>query len=349
MKRFGFTRWTYSEVGFACLALLCLGCGSPQETGDGKTDLAALDSSAHFDALIVASPNDAQLYVDRAAWHLRQGRITEGLMDLNLALEADSTFAPAWSAKANALYLTQAFEPCIEHLDACLEVAPDHIPCLLRRAEMHIHLRQHPEAFERLNDVLRTDILNAEAYWMKGIIYKNQGNTENARSSFQTAVEVNPGFYDGYIALGLACADANDTLAIGYYETAMRMKPRSVEARYDLAYFLQEYRPLNTVYLDRALALYRSISAIDSMNAAAAFNRGYIHLEYLQQYDSAALHFTEAVDVLPYYHQAFFNRGLSRESLGMVAEAESDYKQALALKPDFTPAAMALERVLATP
>ena len=183
----------------------------------------------------------------------------------------------------------------------------------------------------------------------EGIIYKDQGNAENARSSFQTAVEVDPDFYDGYIALGLACAEANDTLAIGYYETAMRLKPRSVEARYDLAYFLQECRPLNPVYLERALDLYRSISAIDSMNAAAAFNRGYIHLEYLQQYDSAALHFTEAIDVLPYYHQAFFNRGLSHESLGLVAEAESDYRQALGLKPDFTPAAMALERVLATP
>lgn len=349
MKRFGFTRLTCSEVGFACLALLCLGCGSPQESDRGQTASTTLDSAAHFDALIVASPNDPQLYVDRAAWHLRQARIAEGLMDLNLALEADSTFAPAWSAKADALYLTQAFEPCIEHLDACLEVAPDHVPCLLRRAEMHIHLRQYPEAFARLNDVLRTDMLNAEAYWMKGIIYKDQGNAENARSSFQTAVEVDPDFYDGYIALGLACAEANDTLAIGYYETAMRLKPRSVEARYDLAYFLQECRPLNPVYLERALDLYRSISAIDSMNAAAAFNRGYIHLEYLQQYDSAALHFTEAIDVLPYYHQAFFNRGLSHESLGLVAEAESDYRQALGLKPDFTPAAMALERVLATP
>ena len=45
----------------------------------------------------------------------------KGLLDFNLALEADSTHAPAWSAKADALYLTQAFEPCIEHLDACLD------------------------------------------------------------------------------------------------------------------------------------------------------------------------------------------------------------------------------------
>ena len=336
------------EVGLACLALLWMGCQdpSPQPVTATASPVLEEDSTEHFDALIVASPNDPALYVDRAAWHLRRGRISEGLLDLNLAIEADSTYAPAWSAKADALYLTQAFEPCIDHLDVCLEVAPAHIPCLLRRAEMHIHLQQYPEAFERLNDVLRIDILNAEAYWMKGIIYKEQGNLDNARSSFQTAVEVKPSFYDGYIALGLACAASNDTLAIGYYQTAMDLKPRSVEARYDLAYFLQEFKPTNPSYLKRALALYESISAIDTSNATAAFNRGYIHLEYLQNYDSAVKHFSAAIDALPYYHQAFFNRGLAHESLSKASLAEADYRAALSFKPDYTPAALALERVL---
>lgn len=112
------------EVGLACLALLWMACEdpSPQPVTSSVSPVLEEDSTEHFDALIVASPNDPALYVDRAAWHLRRGRISEGLLDLNLAIEADSTYAPAWSAKADALYLTQAFEPCIDHLDVCLEV-----------------------------------------------------------------------------------------------------------------------------------------------------------------------------------------------------------------------------------
>ena len=337
-----------SGVSMGLLALAFVGCGGPYPSPEGADNQNAvnLDSAAHFNAWILESPDDASRYVDRAAWHLRLGRISLGLADLNLALKADSNHAPAWSAKADALYLNQAFEPCIEHLDACLEVAPSHLPCLIRRAEMHIHLGQHPEAFAHLNDVLRQDALNHEAYWMKGMIYRDQGNVANAKSSFQTAVEVNPDFFDGYIALGLALAAENDTLAIGYYTTAMALNPNSVEAKYNLAYFLQRRQPTSRPFLLRALSLYRDILKLDSQNATAAFNQGYIHLEHFQQYDSAVVHFTRAIEALPYYHQAFYNRGLAYESLDNLTQAELDYREALSYQSDFTSAALALQRVL---
>lgn len=336
-----------SGRAWGLLALAFLGCTDPVPPvpKEGPSTQAS-DSSRVYDARIVANPADPENYVARAAWHLRQGRIPEGLSDLDLALEADSTYGPAWSAKADALYLTQAFEPCIEHLDVCLELAPNHIPCMLRRAEMHIHLGQHAEAFDVLNRALRLDPLQHEAYWMKGIIYRDQGNATNAKSSFQTAVEVNPDFFDGWIALGLAHAADQDTLAISYYQTAMDLKPRSVEARYNLAYFLQEYVPTRPAYLQKALTLYDGIRELDPANATAPFNQGYIYLEHLATYDSAAARFSEAIQALPYYHQAFFNRGLALESLGRSDEAELDYREALDIKPDYTPAALALERVL---
>ena len=98
------------EVGLACLALLWMGCQdpSPQPVTATASPVLEEDSTEHFDALIVASPNDPALYVDRAAWHLRRGRISEGLLDLNLAIEADSTYAPAWSAKAARDFLDLA-------------------------------------------------------------------------------------------------------------------------------------------------------------------------------------------------------------------------------------------------
>ena len=344
------TQWGHrfqSGVAIGLLALVFVGCGGPSSNGEESgAHIAGVDSSQYWSDRIVESPSDPVPYVDRAGWHLRNGRISEGLQDLDLALEADSSHAPAWSAKADALYLTQAFDLCIEHLDRCLQASPDHIPCLLRRAEMHTHLRQYSDAFEKLNAALRQQPLNHEAYWMKGMIYREQGNATNAKSSFQTAVEVNPNFFDGFIALGLMYAADQDTLAISFLETAKDLRPESVEARYNLAYCLQEHKPTKRRYLDRAKAEYREIVRIDPINATAPFNQGYIHLEYLQEYDSAVHYFSKAIDALPYYHQAFFNRGLSYESLGETVQAELDYREALRIKPDYTAAALALERVL---
>ena len=135
-------------------------------------------------------------------------------------------------------------------------------------------------------------------------------------------------------------------LAFGFFETAKELRPRSVEAHYNLAYCLQEFKPTNLRFLDRARQEYQSILQIDSSNAAAAFNQGYIHLEYLQLYDSAAHYFSRAIDALPYYHQAFYNRGLSYESLDNIRQAELDYREALRIKPDYTDAALALQRLL---
>ena len=335
-----------SGVALGLLALVLWGCETPSTDPATVEPDTELDSAAYWSDHIVEDPSDPVRYVDRAAWHLRFGRVAEGLQDLDLALEADSTHAPAWSAKADALYLTQAFEPCIAHLDQCLEVAPAHIPCMLRRAEMHIHLRQYEDAFDKLNAVLRLQPLNREAYWMKGMIYRDQGNLDNAKSSFQTAVEVDPNFFDGFIALGLTYANALDTLAFGFFETAIELNPNSVEARYNLAYALQEFKPTSRAYLTRARMEYMAIVELDPDNAAASFNQGYIHLEYLQNYDSALHHFSKAINALPHYHQAFFNRGLANESLGKLADAKLDYREALGFKPDYTAAALALERVL---
>jgi len=309
-----------------------------------------VDSSAYFESAILNDAASPLPYWNRAAWHLRNARIPEGLQDLDLALEADSTYGPAWSAKADALYLLRQFDPCIEHLDVCLRYSPDHIPCKLRRAEMHIHLNQYEDALNIINSALRLDDQIHDAYWMKGVIYRETGDIENALSSFQTSIEVNPSFFDGYIALGIAYSATSNPLAVDYFNSAMELRPRSVEAKYNCAMYYQELMledpSARKIALDKALALYQTIIEIDSTNASAAFNQGFIFLEYLQDYKNADFWFGQAIEKLPYYHQAFFNRGLARESMDMNSSALQDYNSALELKPDFTAAAIAKGRVL---
>lgn len=316
---------------------------STKEDGSIPLELNTNGSLEALNNRILSEPNRPDGYAERALMRLDEGDAEGALSDLELALKADSVYEEALELRAEILYQMQAFEASMSALDICIERIPTNTACLLRRAEIDIHLGQFERAFDRLNDALRTDGQLHEAYWMKGKIYEATGALEKAQSSYQTAVEVNPQFFDGYITLGVFLAKQNNSLAEEYYRSAQELRPGAIEPIYNLALWLQENARYN-----EALALYRQMLSIDPNNATASFNQGYIHLEYLQAYDSASHWFGEAIKRLPYYHQAFYNRGLARESLGDTDAALSDYNEALRIKPDYEFAALAKGRVLDT-
>lgn len=330
-------------VGVVACWGLAAGCDRPAPASQesSPTSLPADTGWNALTALIAENPEAPAPYVDRAVWCAQQGRFEDAIGDLDLALRADSGFAPAWEYKAELLYNARNFEATLQTLNRCVRKAPASTACRLRRAELNIHLGQVERAFNDLNESLRINDQLHEAYWMKGKLYEGLGNVELARSSFTTAVEVRPDFYDGFIALGLFCASQGDPLAEEYYRSAIELKPGSVEAHYNLAMHLQERGDL-----EEALTTYALISELDPNNATAPFNQGYIHLEYRQDYGAAVEAFSKALDRLPYYQQAFYNRGLAHESLGELERALADYESALEVKPDYTEAALAKGRVL---
>ena len=333
--------WNASKAPLiGAFVLLFVSCGTPETernnaSPDRKNPLQVLDEA------ILERPNDPQVYHERATWKMAELDPQGAFDDWELALRADSSFALAWENQADMLFQMQKFEDCLSKLDGCLKHSPESTPCLLKRAEFAIHLQQFEQAFQFLNDALRLNDQLHEAYWMKGKIYATTGAEEKALSSYQTAIEVNPNFYEGFITLGIFLAERSDAMAEEYYRSAMELKPAAVEPVYNLAVHYQ-----NENRLEEALTLYRKILALDPENATASFNQGYIHLEYLTNYDSAVHWFSEAIVRLPYYHQAFFNRGLAYESLGMNSAAIEDYSQALRIKPDYTVAARAKERAI---
>ena len=82
-----------------------------------------------------------------------------------------------------------------------------------------------------------------------------------------------------------------------------------------------------------AFACYDSILKIEPKFFAAYFNKGFVHLEYLQNYQGGIDEFTKAIVAFPGYYQAYYNRGLCYESMGLKASAEADYRAALKISP----------------
>jgi tetratricopeptide (TPR) repeat protein len=333
------------------VVVLLLACDSNTDdantSGDSPSNEALVDATlAALNKAIIERPNDAQVFADRANYYREQNNFTLALDDFNRALKIDSLNSTLVYERGELYFAFQQFDLARADYEKCISISPTSTDCLLKLGEIQIHLRNYMRAIELINDALRENEQLPYAYYMKGRIYKETGDTLLAASSYQTAIEVSPDYYDAYIEIGLLYTAAKSDLAIEYFKTALEIRPKSVEAMYNLAYFYQITGSKEKKRYQEAFALYDRILAEDPGNATSPYNKGFIHLEYLQNYDSAAFYFAEASKLYPGYYQAYYNRGLALESLGKTEEALKEYNRSLSIQPDFTPAAIAKGRVL---
>lgn len=331
-----------------------IACDSNNSSASGADERleSASDSSEQVNPLdslnqaIVDRPSDPEVYLQRARHFWRSEDPTKALDDLNRAVQLDSTNAAVLFERGEYFWNLQQFDLARADYERCVAADPTSTDCRLKLGAMHIHLKNYTDAIQHINDALRQNEQLPFAYYMKGRIYKETGDTLLAASSYQTAIETDPDYYDAYIEAGLLYAAAKSDLALEYYRTAMELQPKSVEALYNTAMYYQSTGLRDTSRFSTALELYDRILDLDPGNATAPYNKGFIYLEYLQDYASAVEQFTQAAEIYPGYFQAYYNRGLANESLGNKEEALQDYNRCLGLAPDFTPAALAKSRVL---
>ena len=295
---------------------------------------------------IIQSPSNPDVFLERGRYHWSKGNDFNALNDLDAALTVDSTRADIYLERAELYYESKNFEAALADYKKCVNLDATNTLGLIRLATMNIHFRNYEEAIQQLNLSLQQDDKLSEAYYLKGRIYKETGDTLLSASSYQTAIEVDPNYYEPYVEVALLYAKAQSDLAIEYNTTAIEIRPRSIEARYNLAIYLQETGFKDSKRYEKALSQYTKIIEIDPNNASASFNTGFVYLEYLQDYEAGIEAFTDAIDLLPNYTQAYYNRGLCFESLGNKTEALKNYNTALIIDPTFTSAAIAKGRVL---
>lgn len=321
---------------------LFVACTNNEENTENEV-LIKSTSSDTLKALnkkIVAEPNNADLYYLRAKILLEKKKASDAMQDVDRALRIDSLNPDYLLFKSDLHFKRGEGRMASFLIEKSIKHNKDHVFSHLKKAEMLFYLNQYEKSILSVNDALRLDKYNAQAYFLKGMNYKYAGDTAKAVSSFQTAIEQNPEYYEAQLQLGVIFAGIHDPIAEAYYNNAIQIRPNSIEAIYNKSLFLQEHgKP------DEAVDGYRYILKLQPDYQFAYYNIGYIKLNYVQEYDSAITYFNKALRINPGYFDAAYNIGYCYELKNESDIALKFYRKTLQLRPDHTLAAKGVSRI----
>ncbi|MFT6845233.1 MAG: tetratricopeptide (TPR) repeat protein [Flavobacteriales bacterium] len=331
-------------LGTLVLFAICACTEKPTENktqAEVNTTESKTDVYRDVNSRIKNDPNDAALYLERGNLAVENDDPELALADLDRSKSLDSLNADIWVFAGQLSFLGHKIEVAKSQFLKALSFDDKQKDALCELAKLNFEERDFKTAYSYANDAIRADEQYYLPYFVKGMILLVAGDTAKAVRSMQTSLDLNPDFYTGYIKLGSLYEQAGKQLALDYYNSAISINEKNVEAYYYKGMYLQ-----NSLNLEEAYEVYDQIISIDSTYAFAYYNKGFICLEHLGEYELGVEQFTKAIKYQAEYFDAFYNRGLCFENLEELSKAELDYRSALQIKPDYGLAALGLSRIL---
>jgi len=330
---------------FSIFSFILFSCGTKKTGADEKTasDTVVTKVITPVDQIterIKTEPGNPELYAERSKYYLAEKKFTPAMNDINKAIAMDSTKASYYLTVANIHFASLNIPKSEEAFKKAISLDNKNIEAYLKLSELYLYLKKYKESIANANEALKIDKHLAKAYFIKGYVMAESGDTSRAISNYQTCVEEEPGYYDAFIQLGIIFATKNDPLALQYYNAALKLRPNSTEALYDRGLFYQDAGDL-----EKATADYNSILQIDPNYKNAYYNLGYIEVNFKKNYQKAIEYFAKAIDKDKYYAEAFYNRGYCYEMMGDKQKARADYKAALENSPKYDLAINGIKRI----
>lgn len=292
-----------------------------------------------LDIKIHKNPKNDQLYYDRAKVYLELNRVNDAIADLSRAIALNKNEKDYQMLLGDAYFKNHNMEGSSKAFRKVLDMDPDNQEAYLKLGEISYYSHDYDRAMETLSKVTEKDPMNRTALFMKSFIYKETGDTANAIILLRKVCDYYPEFADAFEELGTLYVNHHDPLGIDYLNTVIRLKPKSTNARYNIAMFYQE-----TGDIKKAEEYYKQILDIDSGHKYAWHNRGYIQMFAYSNFAEAAEYFTKAIQCDSNFIEAWTNRGYAYELNGEKAKAHQDYTTAVNLDGTYSQALEGFER-----
>lgn len=311
--------------------LMVMGC--KEEKTQTATEKFAVTGDEFIDKLTIElakDPLNDKLRFQRAEKLYAKQMYNECIEDLRVAITTDSMQPQYYHLAADAFLDNNLSNRALQSMQKVVALFPNRIPSLLKLSEIQLILTQYDASILTLNEIIKQDPQNAEAYFMLGTNLKAMGQLDRAINAFQTATEFDAKLVDAWISLGNIFEEKKDKAALNFYQNAVNIDPKNSRAKHALAFYYQ-----NQNQIDKALQLYGEITTQDPAYVDAYLNAGIIYLER-NQLDKAYENFNIMVGVDPKDWTGYHYRGVINYERKKYAEAMADFRSSTNLNPENT-------------
>ncbi len=330
-------KYLHTKILVFVFALTMIGCKQ-----DSRTPKKAATGNEKIDLLtneIEKNKNNPQAWYTRAqAWY-DLADYDHAIVDLKHAIHLDTMNPVYYHLLADAYLDSYKSRDALETMKIVTGMHPRRIISHLKYAEIQYILKQYDNSITIINNILRMDPQNNEAYFMLGLNFMEMGQTDKAINSFQTAVELNPEMTDAWMLLAELHEKKGDADPLIFYNNAIQIAPDKPELLHAKAFYLQNHDRIL-----EALNIYRQITVQHPSYEGALLNAGILYME-IDSLEKAFEQFNILTGLSPQNHLAHFYHGITNFRLGHIKEAEKDLHTCLNLKPDFQRAKDALDEI----
>ncbi len=312
-------------------------CVSDEEK-EQKTEIQILSEK------ITENPTDITLLNDRVEYNQAKNNLESVLYDLKEIVRLDSLntdnhlkIATIYFELSKGKNGNPKYPSLVKHhLEKSINLDAKNAEAFSLMGELLLAYGKFADAIKSFNTSLKINYNQENSHMLMGYTFKQLNQTDNAINCFRNAVSVNPDFKEAHVQLGQIFHQLGDTMAIEYYNNALSITKDDELVLYNKALFYQDMLDWNN-----ALDAYAELHKVNYTHSSAHYNLGFIHME-LGLFDVAANNFSDAIYSNSEFFEAYYSRGNCFETLGNIAQAESDYKRAIEINPEYKYAIEAL-------
>lgn len=305
--------------------------------GGEKEEVISTTNNVSLEEQLAAAPDSVPLIVERGRKMFDAYAYEEAMADAAHAFRLDSNRFEVRHLYADALNnrAGRSVNDVLKaqyHYAKLLKENPEELSVLVGLAATYSYQQDFDNSFKYINEALRIDARYRDAYILKGSNYGAMGKRDLMKSSYETAVQQDPEFYEAYVRLGALYMEENDKICIEYFTTAYQLQPEDLEALYSIAYAKQHYGQV-----DEARTLYRKMATdtVDFYVSQALFQLGHIQQFIDEDLDSAIYFYKSATYTEPRYVEAYHNIGMCYDLKGDKTQALKHFGKALTYNPEF--------------
>jgi tetratricopeptide (TPR) repeat protein len=325
---------SWKKMRWFAAILLLAGCG----TGDsgsvlGRPPFASLSDS------ITKFPENTGLLLRRAELLSQHDHYELAYNDYTKAWAKDSSEAVTMAYVSN-LFLVNKPAQAVKILEDAARRFPDNPDFRRRLSEAYLQTGRSQEALSQYDNMLQSDSTNFEAWYEKGLLLVQMGDTAAAIDVLTRSYALQPLSMNG-IALANLYAETKNPMAVTIADEIIRKDSLS-EILDPL--FVKGIYYANTGQYALALEQFDECIRIDWKFADAYIEKGIILYEQ-NNIDEALLTFKMANTVSSTNADGYYWQGRCYEAAGKKEEAMDNYVRAYSLDRSFVEAKVAIDRL----